>query len=290
MSGMLIAQFSYLAAILLFYKVARLIRDDHRYAMRCVIYLVLFPSSFFFFAIYAESLSLAFSLLGVFLVLGARPLYARAGLALGIASAARPVGWLLDSVLVVEFIRRRKFNLSSLVSLGVGLALSGAGIVAFVLYLYRLTGKFTAVPEATAEWGRQWQLPWITFWKSVRIAFTGNVVEGDWFLYITNWSDLFFTTLALILTAVAVWWSYKQRFNWGLSVYLVVSLLFLLTYQGLEMVPLWGMTRWVAALFPIYLVLGDLIRHRVAHWITVLASSSLLMLFTAWWVSGRWVG
>jgi Gpi18-like mannosyltransferase len=258
--------------------------------MWCVLYMVLFPSSFFFFAVYAEPLALALSILGAYLALRPRPLYIWAGLALGISSASRPVSWLLDIILLIEFIRRRKFNLSSLLSLAVGLALSISGTVAFVLYLYSLTGSFFAVPEATARWQRQWQYPWITYWKSIRVAAVGTNVSGDWFLYAINWSDLLFTTQALITTAIALWRSHKRKLSWGLSIYLVASLVFLLSYQGLEMVPLWGMTRWVAALFPIYLVLGDINQRRTIRWGIVSASGCLQALFFAWWTSGRWIG
>jgi hypothetical protein len=298
MSGLLISHLSYLVAILCFYKLARLIRDEHAYAMRSVLYLVLFPSSFFFLAVYAESLSLCFSILAVYLVLRARPFYMPAGLALGIASLARPVGWLLDVVLLTEFIRRRKFSLSAIIPLGVGLAYSVSGVVLFVLYLYSLTGTFLAIPKAQAAWLRQWQYPWTTYWESVHIALTGSRVPGDWFLYAINWVDLSFTTLALILTLLAIWWSYRHRFSWSLSIYLACSLTFLLFSEGpclqgsdqLALVPLWGMTRWVAALFPIYLVLGNVSQHKVIQWAIGLVSAGLLLLFTAWWTSGRWVG
>jgi Gpi18-like mannosyltransferase len=290
MAGMLISQVSYLAAILLLYKLARLIRDEHGYAMRCVLYMVLFPSAFFFYAVYAESLSLAFSILAMYVVLRARPHYARAGLALGIASAARPVGWLLNLVPLIEFFRRRKFNLSSLASLGTGLALAVSGIVAFVLYLFLITCSFLAIPEAQSGWLRQWQYPWITLWKSVRLTVAGNDIASDWFLYAINWSDLLFTGSALAFTVVAIRWSWQQRFRWSLSIYLLVSMVFLLAQQGLETVPLWGMTRWVSALFPFYLILGGVTRRRIVQWGMAIGSGSLSMLFMAWWASGRWVG
>jgi hypothetical protein len=290
MSGMLISQLSYLVAILFFYKLARLIRDDHAYAMWSTIFMTVFPSAFFFFAVYAEPLVLALSVLGVYLALRARPAYPASGLALGLAAAARPVGWLVNVVLGVEFLRRRKFDLMSWLSFGVGLALSVLGLALFVWYLYTLTGSFLAVPNATALWGRTWQLPWMTLWKSVRIAFTGMQVSGDWFLYVINWSDLLFTLLALSLTLLAIRWSFQKRFPWSLSLYLVATSTFLLSTQGLEVVPLWGMTRWVGAMFPIFLIGGHLHQHRMARTLVAVVSAVMLAAFTAWWVSGRWVG
>jgi Gpi18-like mannosyltransferase len=290
MSGMLISQLSYLAAILFFYKLARLIQDNHTYAMWSVFYLVLFPSSFFFIAVYAEALSLALSILAVYLILRTSPLYIQSGLSLGIASAARPLGWLLNVVVLVEFVRRRKFTLSSFFSLGVGLILSVSGVVLYVLYLYSITATFFAIPEAQAEWQRHWQYPWVSLWKSINLTLALNTLSNDWFLYAINWVDLLFTISALALTVVAIWWSFQRRFSWSLSIYLGVSLAFVLAQQGVEVVPLWGMTRWVAAFFPLYLILGNLAKYKTTRWTYAFFSASLLIFFTAWWTSGRWIG
>jgi Gpi18-like mannosyltransferase len=290
MAGMLIAQTSYLAATLLFYKLARLIEDDHGYAIRSTVYMLLFPSSLFFFAVYAEPLSLAFSVLGVYLVMRTRPSYIWAGLSLGIASIARPVGWLFDIVLLVEFIRRRRYDLASFASLVVGGILSIAGIVAYMYYLYTLTGSWLAIPEAQSGWQAQFQFPWVTYWMSLRLILFGTNVAGDWFLYVMNVIDLGFITLALALTGVAAWRSLRHQFSWGLTIYLLISSAFLLTQQRLEVAPIWGMTRWVAALFPIYLILGNLSKRKVVQWGGAVGSGLLLLLFAAWWISGRWVG
>jgi hypothetical protein len=296
-SGLLIAQLSYLGAILGLYKLARLIRDDHAYAMRCVLSLILFPTSLFYLAVYAESLYLALAIFGAYLSLAQPPRYIHSGLVIGLACVARPVGWLLDQILAVEYLVRRRFSLSSLLAIGVGLFLSGLGVIAFVYYLYTITGTFLAIPQSQAQWQRAWQFPWITYGKSLWIAVTGNRVPGDWFLYAINWVDLLFTTLALALAALALWWSYRGRFRWSLSLYLVGSLVFMLSSQGptfngsgLDVIPLWGMCRWVGALFPLYLVMGQLFENRIAGRVAALVSAGTLIIFTAWWISGRWVG
>jgi hypothetical protein len=291
-SGPVISQLSYLAAILLLYKLARRVRDDHRYAMGSVLAMLLFPTSFFFFALYAESLYLAFAILALYLVLGSRPRYAWAGLALGVASAARPIGWLLNIVPLAEFVRRRQFNARTLLALGAGLALSVSSIIGFVLYLYAITGSFMAIPNAQTAWERRWQIPLLTLWHSLQAALTGSGWKEGWFMVAVTWSDLIFTILALGVTAYAVWRSTRGEFHWGLSLYLIGSLLFLLSSESGSVDPLWGMARWVATLFPVYLVLGELSLHqsRLLRWGVAVASGVWLLALTAWWISGRWVG
>ena len=289
-SGMVIAQLAYLCAALLFYKLARQIRDDHSYAFRSVVFLILFPTSFFFFAIYAESLSLLFSILAIYLVMVSTPRYILSGLALSIASAARPVGWLVNVVLITEFIRRRDFGFWNFFKLGLALLLSISSILLFVYYLYTITGSFFSIPEATALWGRQWQIPFITYFLAFRNTFLISTLAQDWFLYVINWSDLIFTTFAIAMTGLALWRAWKGLFPWSLSLYLLFSVTFLLSYQGLDLVPLWGMTRWVGALFPLYLLLADLKPNSRLPQAIALVFGGLLVIMTAWWTTGRWIG
>jgi Gpi18-like mannosyltransferase len=282
-AGVVIAHVSYLVMLLVFYQLGLLIRPDPDFAWRAVLALAVFPSSFFFLAMYAESLSLAFGLLAIYAALRGRWVWS--GLALGVAAAARPVGWLIGIVLLVEFLRRRPFTLRSLATFAAGGLLAGSGVVAYVVYLYTLTGRWTAITEAQALWLRKWTLPWVALGKSVWIALTGNDVAGDWFLYAINWSDLLFTLFAIVMTFLAV-----RRLPASLTIYLAVTLVFVLCQQGVEVVPLWGMTRWVAALVPIYFVLADWLGNRRRYWVAVSASAPALMVLMAWWSSGRWVG
>jgi hypothetical protein len=289
-SGMIISQVSYLAAILVFYKLARGIRDDHAFAMRCVLFLVLFPPSFFYFTVYAESLALLFSFIGLFFILKPKPNYLAGGAAICLAALARPTGWMLMIVLLVEFIQRRRFSFSSIATLFGSLAISSAGITAFVVYLYSLTGSFLAIPRAQALWKRTWGFPWMTLWKSIRIVFIGNGVENDWFLYVNNLVDLSFALFGLAMAVVAIHLSIQKRFHWSLTLFMAASYVFLLSTQGVEVVPLWGMTRWVGTLLPIYLLLAETRWRPWAYWSFTGLSGVMMLFLGVWWMGGRWVG
>ncbi|MBP7998813.1 MAG: hypothetical protein KA314_13295 [Chloroflexi bacterium] len=290
LSGMVIAQVSYLVAILLFYRLARLIHDDHGYAWRSTLFLTLFPTAFFYLALYAESLYLALAILTVYLLLRPRPHYGWSGVACGLASLARPVGWLFNLVFLAEFARRRVWQWRLLLLLGLGLFMSVAGVGLYVVYTYTLTGSWLAIPDCQALWQRQWQLPWLTYGQSVRYLIEGNGLTGDWFLAAINGVDLAVTTVALGLTAAAAYQAYHHRYPWSLVLYLVVSLLFLLAQRGPSVVPCWGMSRWIGSLFPLFLVLGNTTRSHLWQKIVLVLSAGLLLGATAWWTSGRWVG
>jgi hypothetical protein len=299
LSGMLIAQLSYLVAILGFYKLARLVKDNHVFAMWCTAFLVLFPSAFFFYALYAESLYLACAVWGAYLILRARPRYARSGLLLAFASLARPVGWLLSVIVAGEYWIRRKSDWPlSLWRTLLTLAVAASGTVVVVAFLYSVTRSLTAITDAQALWERHWNWPWMTVGISIEIALSGGRTPGNWFLYVINWADLLVTLFALGLTGIAIDRSIRGRLQWSLTLYLIISLAFTLSSEGphftseslLDVVPLWGMIRWAAALFPLFLVLGDLFKNGKARWAAISLSAALMIACAAWWMTGRWIG
>ena len=287
--GFIISNLAFLFALLLLYKIARIINDDHVFAMRSVLAMMVFPTSFFYFAVYAESLYLALALLGVYLVMKNRQSLAGAGLALGLASVARPVGWLLDIVMLIEFLRRRKFDQKSFVSLVVGGLLSIAGILLYIYYLYIVLGTFMAIPNAQSGWHRQWQIPFITYWEGVKTLLKISLLSDNWFLYSINILDIIFTSFAVYIIVIAFIRANRKEFPYSLAIYSSFALLFFLSSQNELPAPLWGMSRWVASLFPIYFLLGNLFRSKKLQVAYFVGSSILLLLFTAWWASARWI-
>ncbi len=288
--GLIISNMAYLFATLIFYKIARLVRDDHGFALRSMLALLVFPTSFFYFALYAEPLYLLFALLGVYLALKSRQSNIGSGLALGLSSIARPVGWLLDIVMIIEFVRRRKFDVKGLLSLGLGLAFSILGIVLYVYYLYLLFGSWTAIHEAQSHWHRQWQFPLITYWEGLKALVNFPHLRVDWFEYASNVMDLGFTSFAILVVIVSMVWAKRGEFPWSLSIYAAILLLFFLSSQNELPTPLWGMTRWVASIFPIYFVLGNMFKSNKLQALYYAGSALLMVFFTAWWTSGRWIG
>jgi hypothetical protein len=252
--------------------------------------MLIFPSSFFYFALYAESLYLALTLLGVYLVMRNRPSFLGAGLALGFASLARPVGWLADTVMIVEFLRKRKFDLKGIFLLGVSGVISIIGILFYVYYLYLVLGTFSAIPDAQADWPRQWQIPIISYWDGLRTLVDIPLLYRNWFLYAMNVLDVFFATFAISVIVIAFLRARKNELPWSLVIYMIVAFLFYLSSENELPVPLWGMSRWVASLFPMYFVLANISENKKLQILYYVGSALFLLLLTVWWTSGRWVG
>jgi hypothetical protein len=290
LSGMIIAHLSYLGSILMLYKLARLISNEDRYAMRAVLYMVLFPTSLFFFSVYAESLYLFFAVSGTYFVFRYSSRYFSSGLAFGMASIARPVGFLLPIIMGVEFLRRRDFHWRRWFHLLAAGLISGLGILIFVIYAASVTGSATGITDTQNQaWLCSWKVPIVPVIEAIAFIFD-NSAYPDWFSYVLNIVDLAFTLFALAITLAGLRMARKGRFSWSLTIYAISYLMFVLARRG-AWIPLYEMARWVAPLFPLYLILARLTANRrYAHWAVVVVFSGGLLLFTSWIASGRWVG
>jgi len=288
--ALVVSNLSFLFACLILYKIARIIKDEHLFALRSVLAMLVFPTSFFYFAIYAESLYLAFALLGVYLVIKDPERFIVGGLALGLASIARPVGWLVDIVMVVVFFQKRNFNLKNWFSLGIGGLLSISGILLYIYYLYLVLGSFMAIPNAQAAWPRHWDFPWDTYYEGLKILASPSLIRENWFAYAMNAMDFLFTSFAVVVIVISFLRAKQGNYPWSLFIYSIFALLFFLSSQNELPSPLWGMSRWVGSLFSLFFVLGNMLKNKKMQTLYFMGSSLLLVFFTVWWTSGRWIG
>jgi hypothetical protein len=84
--------------------------------------------------------------------------------------------------------------------------------------------------------------------------------------------------------------SYRILRRWSITIFLIIGFAFLLASRGPSPeIPLWGMARWVPQLFPVFFVLGALEMRPVARRVLAFGSGLWLLMFTAWWATGRWV-
>jgi len=141
-SGLVLANVFFLLSLYFLYKLFRL-DFSSKVSWASILLLLLLPTSFYFGSIYTESLFLLLSVL-VFYESRKRN-FLLAGLFCAIASATRIVGILLAPVILIELylavknkeieIRSRKFTLSI-----IGLAVSVAGLAAYMYYLWKTFG------------------------------------------------------------------------------------------------------------------------------------------------------
>jgi hypothetical protein len=123
-----------------------------RVAQRAAWYLAAFPTGFFLFIGYNESLFLLLALGALYA--GRRGHWWLAGGLAGLSSAARLFGVLLMVPLAIEYLRQRRFRLDVL-----GLALVPLGVVGYSVYCWVELGDPLAFSVAQDQWGRHYTFP-----------------------------------------------------------------------------------------------------------------------------------
>ncbi|MBA3336420.1 MAG: hypothetical protein H0T49_02520 [Chloroflexia bacterium] len=311
-AGYIIANLSFLGALMLLYRLV--VEDfDRAVARRTLWALALFPTAFFFSAVYTESL---FLLLAVGALLAARlGNWWVAGVVGLLAALTRSYGVLLlipFAVLLIQqygFVPRRW--LSNLNLLAAGLPALGPTLFAF--HLRRAGREPDAFITVQEQWFRFSAAPWTTF----RCAVSGCEVNlpaagGNFSVRGAEWGwigDLLGNPTLATLTSL----EFRDFVAGSDTLELVATLLFIgLAIAGLRLLPLYqsaylipglviplfgpsavhplmSMPRFGLTLFPLFIVLALLIRRPIFVVPVAIGSTLLLVLLTAQFSNWYWV-
>lgn len=204
-SGLVIANLSFLVAVILFYKYIAS-EFDKRTAKRSVIFLLAVPTAFYFGALYTESLFFLFTI--GFLILLKKEKFILAGVLAALASGTRIVGIFLFFVLLIELfliIRKNGWKLDFKKSWGMilGILISPLGLLGYMGYLYKEFGDpllfLTAQPAFGAGRSESLVLLPQVLYRYLNILFTVSIRSYPFFTAIL---ELSFTLIALGLLIV----------------------------------------------------------------------------------------
>jgi hypothetical protein len=260
-----------------------------RAARATVLTLALFPTSFFLNAAYTESLFLALTA-GSLWALRVRRRLLLACLLAGLATATRNVGVFLLVPLAYEWLK----NANQYRWRVVYLVLAPSGLFAYAAYLWWRFGDPLLFYTEQSRWGREATGPLDTIYGALvrggealgRLfspSLWANPSLGrvaDHLGAASNAYNLVFLGLAAALLVAGL-----KVLPPDLSAY---SLLLILppTLFGTPQNPLMGLPRYVLVAFPLFIVLGVLLRDRrlLGGWLILSAASSLVLcaLFVTW--------
>ncbi len=301
--GWIVSHLAFAAALVLLYRLVALDFNE-AIARRTLWALALFPTAFFFSAVYTESL---FLLLAVGALLAARLgnwwLAGAAGL---LAALTRSYGILLLLPFAVLFLQQYRFDLRRWLPNLIPAALPALGPAIFAYHLREAIADPLAFFTAQEGWDRYNRAPWDTLRCGVVGCFDINGdpdgATGGWLrtlLETPTWTTvadqawrfdvaqsdvlelactLLFIGLALIgLRALPLYY----------TAYLIPALVIPL-YQPSQVHALMSIPRFGLTLFPLFVVLALLVRGR---WVTPLLALStlLLVLLTAQFANWYWV-
>ena len=247
-------------------------------ARKAVLYLCAFPTGFFLFAPYSESLFLA---LAIGTLYAARTQRWALAAALGLlAATTRSPGFLLALPLAIEALLQYRASRRPRVLLqgaAAGLATVG-GLLAYLGYWQQLGGDWRRPFELQMQgWGKVEALPWETLWAGAKAAvqFPGTN-PGGYFLVDA-------AVVALVLAAGA-WVALRTRPTYGLYTWAGITLPLLLMWPGR---PLLSLPRIYLVLFPTVWALARFAERYRAHDLVLVTSTASMAVLAAMFVSAN---
>jgi hypothetical protein len=240
-------------------------------AARAVLYLLVFPTSFFLSAVYAESLFLALTI-GAFFY-GRQHRWPLACTLAALATVCRSQGILIVLPLLVEYLQQGNFSFRKI---GWNLLSFVLPVAAIPIFLFFLSGKFgdwRVIFEAQQPWGRHLMWPWYTLSWVTHHAPLLSSEHHEW---------LDFSFLALLVVGVAIG---LRCLRLSYSFYGWTAVVFFSSWGMLGSVPRFDLV--VFPLFAVLAILGE--KSGVFHTGYVISASMLAGLFMVIYSQWNWI-
>ena len=263
----------FLALLVLYDLTAR--EFSERVAHTTIVFVALFPTSFFFLAPYSESTFLLLSVATFWFA--RRDRWALAALAGALAALTRSIGVVLVPALVILAFEQWRREGRSLMPRLVASAAMLVGPLMYLAWWQAAHGDFLAPLHAQRNWSRTFASPLTTLVRAIQLSVhVGIQNQGYWII------DLLL--VSVVIVAVVAGW---RRLPVPYLVYALGSLVIPLSYPFPPR-PLLSMPRFVVVIFPAFWVMADASeRHRLPYTAVVATFAAglglLAVLFMNWW-------
>jgi hypothetical protein len=225
----------FLGSLILLYKLARRLNYDERDGSRTILYLAVFPVSYFFSLPMTESLFLLLTLAGFYTALDEKPL--TAGIAGALASATRANGiLLLPAIIILYWQRKEEWSMRKVL----GLCLMPLGLIAYMLFSWNRTGDLLAFVHAQHLRSRQFGFFFGPLFDYLRRPYEVAL----------PWNFVLLNVAVVLLAFVCAYLLLKQR-QWALAAYTLLVVLLPLSSSSVM-----SMARYLSVCFPMFIALG----------------------------------
>lgn len=268
-AALLVAQLALLSAIMLLYHVVR-----HDFgeiiAYRTVIFLLSFPTAFFFVAGYTESLALLLTIAAVWAMRRRR--WWLAGMMGGLLALTRVPGVLLAPVLALVYLQHKRWRWQAIRADLLAVLLPPLGLGLFLLYQWRVFGTPWAFLVAQQSWKNGLAPPW-----HIPQLIIAALAEPSGWLLASLQLAVWLSVLGLALFAL-----WRLPLEYGLTGLLLIVPAYCANIRD-------SLPRHVLISFPIFVVLAQIELPLWLRWLIVLLLLPLLALLTVLFVNGFWI-
>lgn len=272
--GLGISVLSFTAAIFVFNIILRNKKINEKQRLKSILALLVFPTSFYFIAFYTESLFLLLVLLTFYYL--DRKNFIGAALITAIATATRVTGLALVVPLVFEaysdYKRTGKFSLA--------VFLAPLGLLLYATYIQFFGGGAMSIISSQKNWNKPLGVfgPVIAFKDGfLKFLYGSAITRGEFFG--RSMEVLEFVSAALLLILIIYFYKKIKTTYW---LYMLVSIMPIF-FSGV----LSSVHRYMAVLFPIYIIIGSL--PKKYYYPVILMSILLLIYLSSLFLRGYWV-
>ncbi len=299
-STMFISNVAFLGALIVLYRFVEM-EFDREIAKRTALYLSIFPTAFFFFAGYNESLFLFFMLLCFYTL--RRGSWWLAGLFGFLATLTRSLGIFLALIFVCEYARQKwpelqqawrdkqaKQGLRLLVHLPAVLFIPlGLGVFA-----YALNVQFhdpLAFVHAQTSWRQGLSFPLVAPFIAIKDLLTLTP-----FTFVNPHNIIDLSALVLFAALLVLCFFGPERLDrsqWTLALFGILALVYAVLFPGIPSAgglydPMPSMERLVLEIFVGFIILARLGRRQWVHQTYLLFSLPMLAFLVMQFITGHW--
>jgi len=273
-AGLLVSNASLLLALFFLNGIARMYFDQEG-AQRSLVYLLVFPTSFFFSAYYSEALFLLTTATSFYFYLKAR--YFWCGLFGLLATMTRPTGVALFIAFLLGYLWNKRARPSQMNARILWILLIPCGLLVFMAILWAQVGDPMAFVKGQEGWGRSFTFPLRTLldeYAHIDFSFPRDLGNTD--ILMSLITSLLFLVLPLLLLG---------RCDVSLILYsLLLVLMPLSTGRVLSMM------RFEVVAFPAFFALALLGKRQFADRLIVSTLAIFLGLYNLLFFNWYWAG
>lgn len=288
LAAMLVSNLALFGALYVLYQIAADALGD-LVGRRAMLYLCLFPTAFFFFAAYNESLFLFLTASALFSLRHQK--WILAGVLGALAALTRSAGVLLVFPFLYELWMARDLSQPGLLKQVIGLipkalpiVLIPIGTLLYCFYCWRSFGNPFSFAAVEKSWGRPFTLPWVGLIDAFRQLLV--IQPFGSFMEVHTLIDLS-AVLAFITLAIVGWRYLSLRY----TIWSIILLLFMLSGSAITSAdPLFADQRYVLEIFPGFILLAALgLKYQRLHQAILISFPFLQAIMAALFILHRWM-
>ncbi|SNX55037.1 glycosyltransferase family 39 protein [Thermoanaerobacterium sp. RBIITD] len=289
--GIIISNIFFILALYILYQLV----EDHfgeKIARLSIIFMLIFPTSFYFSAIYTESLFLFGTALSFWAADHKK--WWVAGIGGAIAVLTRNLG--ITLIIPLSIIAWKQYGKKSLKKCYPILLIPIAFSI-WAIYLWQFTGNPLQFIHAEYGWGHKLMPPFVSLVVAIYNIFTAPPASFPQGVYVSAWKAPFaalYSTIdgiSALIGLIVPFIGRRYGLPWSWVIYSLIGTLVPMTAPTIyAMTPLASMSRYIVVLFPIMVALAQITINRQNLKLSLIISLSLIQaFFFTLFVTWNWI-